>query len=422
VRTPERPRARGEAAAGGNRSRVLQFPQPVLPPPERRRSTASPRLERAAALAWIAVAIAASIHAVVSPVRHNLWPVFREGALGWGAGAAIYDTANYFRYSPAFAVLLSPFAVLPSAVGNVLFDLCGLALLAVAIRRLVRVVFPAGLLSKNEPAVLLLALPGVVRSVWCSQAHTWSAALVFLAAAALVEERWWAAALALALAVHLKMAPIALAGVVAAAWPGAMGGRLLAAIVAFVPLPLLRGHPADAVALYARWFARLRILWSARFPSFRDLRHVFEATGVPIPTPGYRILQLLAGVAVLLWTRRLVRRGGSRACTVSGIFALTIVWMLVLGPAVEFVQFPLLAPWVGAALLAAWRRPKERLALGLIYLATTVAGFGAVEDALGRVIGSAAPEALVTVGTIGFGVWVCLAWSRHGNAPVARTV
>jgi hypothetical protein len=77
---------------------------------------------------------------------------------------------------------------------------------------------------------------------------------------------------------------------------------------------------------------------------------------------------------------------------------------------------------VSAALLAAWPRRRERLALGAVYLATTVAGFGAVEDALSALAGSDAPEALITLGTIAFGVWVCLAWSRQGNAPVARTV
>jgi hypothetical protein len=397
------------ASASSPGSRAFEAPA--------RRATHGPSLRTAAAL-WILVGIAASVHVVLSPEHHSLWPVFRDGALGWWSGADIYASANYFRYSPAFAVLLVPLAKLPAPLGNLLFDCGGLALLFHAIRRLARVVFPGQVLSRNEPAVLLLSLLGVVRSLWSSQAHTWAAAFVFLAAAALVEQRWWVAAFALALAVHLKLAPIVLALVVAACWPGAMAARLAVAIAAFVPLPLLRGGPERTAALYRRWADRLVSLSATRFPSFRDLRHIVEVLGGAIPARPYLAIQAIAGAAVLLWSVRLRRSGADMRWVVSGVFALSIVYLLVLGPAVEFTQYPLLAPWVSAAFLAGWPGVSERVALGLVYLSTTVCGFGAVEDVLSALFGSRAPESQITLGTLAFGLWVVLTWRMTPRPPV----
>ncbi len=379
---------------------------------------------RAAAIAWTLVAVAVSGKIILSPRSHTHWPAFQQGGLGWWEGKNIYAGSDpsvpYFSYSPAFAVLLAPLAAMPGPLGNLVFDLGGLAILFHAIRRLTRVVFPEPVLSRDEAAVLLLSIAGVLRSVWSSQSHIWSAALVFLAAAALVERRYWASALALALAVHLKVAPLAIVGVVALNWPRAMMGRLVAAIAAWGALPALRGGPARAVEMYGQWMVRLQLIGARRWPSFRDAMHVFEVAGVAVPTTAYRAVQVAGGLAVLAWVWRLRRRGPGDVWLVSGIFALTICYMLVLGPAVEFVQYPLLAPWVSAAWLAAGERPRGQLLFGLVYLVTMITAFGAVEDSLSVPFHSTAPEALITLGTLAFGAWVAWRW-QHGPevAPVA---
>jgi hypothetical protein len=373
---------------------------------------------RTARILWILLGAAESVHVLVSPEHHDLWPVFRRGALGWWNGRILYSGPDYFRYSPVFAALLSPLAALPWVAGNILFDLGGLALLFHAIRRLTRVVFPAEVLSRNEPAILILSLAGIIRSEWSSQAHTWSAALVFLAAAALVEERWWLASFALALAVHLKLSPIVLAGIVAALWPRKMSARLLLALGAWTALPWAAGRPARVLGMYRDWLARLGTLTTLRLPGQRDLLHLFEIVRVPLPLVAYRGLQVVGGLLVLLWALRLRRRCAAAAWIVGGAFAVTIAYMLAMGPAVEFAQYPLLAPWVSAALLAGGPGSSQRLAPALIYLTTMVAGWGWVEDALGRLVASPAPQSLITLGTIAFAVWVILAWRR---APSAST-
>ncbi len=382
---------------------------------------------RAAAIAWVIVAVLVCGKVILSPRGHTHWPAFQAGGLGWWEGRNIYagpdPNVPYFSYSPAFAVLLAPLAAMPWPLGNILFDLGGLALLFHAIRRLTRVVFPEAVLSRDEAAVLLLSIAGVLRSVWSSQSHIWSAALVFLAAAALVERRYWASAFALALAVHLKVAPLAIVGVVALNWPRAMIGRLFAAIAAWGALPALRGGPARVLEMYGQWMERLQLIGARRWPSFRDAMHVLEVAGVTVPTTAYRAMQIAGWVAVLVWAWRLRRRRPGDVWLVSGIFALTICYMLVLGPAVEFVQYPLLAPWVSAAWLAAGERLRSRLLFGLVYLVTMITAFGAVEDGLGAPFHSAAPEALVTLGTLAFGVWVAWRWQRPpGVAPNAAAV
>jgi hypothetical protein len=140
--------------------------------------------------------------------------------------------------------------------------------------------------------------------------------------------------------------------------------------------------------------------------------HLFEIVNVALPLGAYRALQVFGGLGVLLWNWRLRRRGVAAVWLVSGSFALTITYMLLFGPAVEFVQYPLLAPWVSAAMLAARPRSRERLALGSVYVMTMILGFGAAEDALGRLMAPRLPEALVTLGTIAFAAWVLLNWRR----------
>lgn len=376
---------------------------------------------RTATVVWILVGIAVCGKVVVSPERHSLWPVFRHGALGWlRGGENIYlDPLLHFRYSPVFAALLAPFAVMPWLLGNLLFDLGGLAILFYSIRQLAQVVFPGAVLSRDVPALLLLSVIGVLRCVWSSQAHTWSAALVFLAAATLVERRWWASAFLLTLAVHLKLAPIVLAGVVALNWPRTMSWRLPAAFGSWAMLPIVRGGPARAAEMYREWFERLQDYSNRRWPSFRDVLHLFEIAHINMPPTAYRGLQACAGLGVLVWTWRLGRRGVDIRWLVSGVFALTIVYMLLFGPTVEFVQYPLLAPWVSAALLAAWRQPSRRLLPSIIFVCTMICGFGAIEDAIASLIRSQASEAIITLGTLGFGVWVTLAWRTACRADVA---
>jgi len=369
----------------------------------------------AARFAWGLAALASTVKVLVSPDRHTLWLVFRKGALGWWAGENIYvNRTDYFNYSPAFAALVAPFVAL-GVVGNVLFNVAGLALLYFAILRLTRVVFPEPVLSRNAPVVLLLSLVGVLRAVWSSQAHTWSAAFVFLAAVAIVERRWWASAFALALSIHLKLAPIALAAVVAVVWPAAMAWRVPLAILAVAAVPFVRGHPAEVLAMYPQWRDWLEKFSRIRFPSFRDARHLFEIAGVATPLGAYRVVQAAALLAVLFWAWRLARRRVETRWLVSGAFALTIAYLLVLGPAVEFTQYPMLAPWVSAAWVAAWPRPRGRWLLGAVWGLTMVAGFGAVEDLFAGLLRSPAPEAAITVGTAAFGVWVVRAWRR---API----
>jgi hypothetical protein len=191
-----------------------------------------------------------------------------------------------------------------------------------------------------------------------------------------------------------------------------MSGRLLLALAAWTALPWITGRPGRVLNMYRDWLSRLVSLTTLRLPSQRDVLHLFEIGNVPALLGVYRALQVLGGLLVLMWTLRLRARGAPAVWAVSGAFALTIAYMLALGPAVEFAQYPLLAPWVSAALLAADRGSPEWLALVLVYLTTMVAGWGRVEDALSRLIRSPAPESLITLGTVAFAVWVILAWRR----------
>jgi hypothetical protein len=173
----------------------------------------------------------------------------------------------------------------------------------------------------------------------------------------------------------------------------------------------------QAMTMYGQWLERLQVQATRRYPSFRDVRHLFEVVNAQVPVMAYNALQVVAGLGVLVWAWRLQRRGIESVWLVSGVFALTIAYMLLFGPAVEFVQYPILAPWISAAFVAAWPRPGRRLALGGIFALIMIAGIGAVEDFLGAPLHSQLPEVLITLGTLAFGAWVVLAWQRRPPVP-----
>ncbi|GMU24631.1 MAG: hypothetical protein AMXMBFR13_47050 [Phycisphaerae bacterium] len=319
---------------------------------------------------WIVLAIAASIKTLAAPEVHTVFPKFIAGAVHWWAGEPLYaeyEGLGDFRYSPTFALLMTPFAVLGLRLGGVIWSLVNIGAYVWGIRRLARDVLPGEWPPAREAALLLLAMPGAVRSLWSAQSNMLVAGCFMLAAAAVVRRGWWRAAVPLALAFYLKLSPIAVALLFAAIYPRGLGGPLLVALAVGALLPLFTRPPAYSWDQYVGWVHYLADTAGKRWPSFRDARTLWELLAdAPAPLT-YAALQVTTGLGVLAWCLWQQRRlsplreltqlppsGDYQRYLTTLTLVIGVAYLILFGPAVEFQTYAVLAPLSAWAILEAF--------------------------------------------------------------------
>src|SRR5712692_5430755 len=72
-----------------------------------------------ALIVWCGLTAGVAVHAYLYPWSHTVFDVYGPASRNWWAGENLYLHRNdYFRYSPLFAVAITPFAILPDSWGN----------------------------------------------------------------------------------------------------------------------------------------------------------------------------------------------------------------------------------------------------------------------------------------------------------------
>lgn len=144
----------------------------------------APRPDR---LRWIVAALflGLGLALALNPRRCIDFTVFRTAGARLLAGTSLYraeDGAMPFKYAPPVAVLFAPLALLPRAVGVVLWNLGAVGMLLLGLERLGRI-DPGP--SRSDGSWAALALAGPVGTVlFYGQVDLWLLGLLVLAAAA----------------------------------------------------------------------------------------------------------------------------------------------------------------------------------------------------------------------------------------------
>jgi hypothetical protein len=155
---------------------------------------------------------------------------------------------DYFKYSPSFALLFAPFAVLPFAAGLFVWNLVNALSIFFALR----------LLLPREQWVIglvLVALP-TLRSIQSAQSNALVAALIIFAFVSFERGWLWRGAIAIALGAVIKIFPLA-----ALSFALPRRDRLRAILFTIlstailIALPLLVISPDALVAQYHSWGA-----------------------------------------------------------------------------------------------------------------------------------------------------------------------
>ena len=209
------------------------------------------------ALRWLLVLYLASAVAVALQrtllSRENNFLIFRAAFDHLMAGQDLYAAypslhADFFKYSPTFAFLFAPFALLPVVPGYVLWALaCALAVYAG-----VALLLPA----RQAALALALAWLAVVGDLQRAQSNALSAGLMILAWVAYDRRRQWGAAGAIAVGSLIKLFPLAaLTGAIFHPRKWRFAAIFAVALLIGVVLPLIAVVPDSLATQYRSWLA-----------------------------------------------------------------------------------------------------------------------------------------------------------------------
>lgn len=163
------------------------------------------RMQRVMLALWIVAAAGAS----VSPIlRHeNNFEIFRSAWSRFAAGQDLYAASlqhfDLFKYTPSAALLFFPFAVLPFALGLLLWNAVNAAMLYWSLGRLLDL--------REAMIVRAIVLPEMVGSLQSAQSNALVAALMILTFTELERRQDMRAALAVCIGTVIKIFPLAAA-------------------------------------------------------------------------------------------------------------------------------------------------------------------------------------------------------------------
>jgi len=335
-----------------------------------------PLLPALTAAVWGILVVVLTVKNVITPHEHTLFPLYSQTAhQAWGdisfEPSPFGPSPFGKQYLPYFADLIAPFAYLPEPVGATLWSLLSLAIFITGMLRF----FPlAGrqVLSANVWSVLLLAVPWLgLESLNNGQANVLNAGCLLWGAVLVARERWWLAALCLALP-GFKIYPLALGLLLSALFPR-LTPRFILAVLATLLLPFLL-HPAERVwSGYANVFEYIRGGSHYVAYNFIDLRSFLEKCGLRIGPRPFLIVQAASGAVCLgaVWSMK--RRGADAAVLCMAASLLVSLWFVVFGPSVEAPTLLLAAPALAWMLLRSFRHDSWSLRVGVL-LALFIAG------------------------------------------------
>jgi hypothetical protein len=326
------------------------------------------RLVLIALALWTVFALAVVVYVAENPGRRTVTPTYRIAAAAWFEGGRLYNDPSDiggFLYFPQAALLYVPFAGMPPALGETLWRLCGMALLATGLWRL------TGLIDRGDRASLFLlftamCIPATISSARNGQMNLHLAGLMLHAAADTGSGAWWRASLSLVLGLALKPHAIVPVLLTAAVYPRTR--RWLAImIVAAAAVPFLLQRPSYVLAQYGACFERILFAVTPATDTWSDLRGLLVRLNIDVPNRWLLVVRLAAAIptAALAY----VARRHDTGWTAILVFALAATYLMIFNPRNEANTYVILAPAVAASASLAWRRQQRVAFWSLIVLA-----------------------------------------------------
>ena len=303
------------------------------------------RCLRIALLIWVVYAGVIATLVAVNPSGRSATLEYQRATDNWWAGKTLYRSRNGYLYLPQFAVLYTPYELLPDRIGEPLWRLTCMALLAWALWAAASMLAP-----EKKAAVFLIAtvlvLPSTFASARNGQVNMPLAALFLLTALVLARERWWVAAVFLALTLALKpisLAPILLCGVL---YPR-LRLPLFVSLFVMAVVPLAHFHPAYAAGEYQAFVHNLGQAGNPKGRSWCDFAGMFRVFGVNLPASLQLAIRALAGLLALgLGWRILKVKGAGPLRAAFAVLFLTTIYLMLFNPRTETNSYVILGAFV----------------------------------------------------------------------------
>lgn len=361
---------------------------------------------RAALNGWILLIAGLALFALFRPYSHSVYDIYIGASRRWVAGEDIYlRTREYYRYSPLFAVLLTPLAALPDGVSAALWKLINCGVYACGLVAWARRLGRADSTRNERAAILLLALPLSLHSMYNSQANLMMLGSLLLGLAAAAEGKWNRSAAWLAWATLIKGYPLALAMLVGGIYPRRFAPRYLLVLVVGLLLPFAAQRPAIVATQYQSWLHHLADSTEIMRERLRSIDQLFVIYSQPLSQQTFAVIGLVGGAMVYLLCMHAAWRGCDQRELLTCTFLWFSLWVVLCGPATESCTYVVAAPTIAWALVEAWRTGRPRYERALLIMSLLMMG-PAVTDLFGKLIRNFANEH----GSQPMGALLLLAW------------
>jgi hypothetical protein len=308
---------------------------------------------------WAAGVLGLAIYGFLSPWSHSVYMIYVTASRDWWLRTAIYAVPPHnvvgepYRYSPLFAIAISPCALLSDGLGNALWRIGICTIYAFGLRAWCQKALPVLLSHACIGSIFLLVLPLSMHSMYNAQANVVVIGAILFALASATTENWNSAAIWLAAATLIKGYPIVVAMLLGAFWVRQFLPRYCVALLSGLAIPFLTAEPSYVWSQYADWFGHLALSNGLQQERIRSLDHLFVLYASPFAPRIWLSLQAAAGLAVLLLCFRYAARFNRREILLT-ILLLSSVWMVLFGPATETCTYVLVAPAAAWTLVHAY--------------------------------------------------------------------
>ena len=298
---------------------------------------------RVALLIWVVYAGVIVTLVAVNPSGRSATLEYQRATDNWWAGKTLYRSRNGYLYLPQFAILYSPFELLPDRVGEPLWRLTCMASLAWALWAAASRLAP-----EKRNAVFLIAtvliLPSTFASARNGQVNMPLAALFILTALVMARERWWLASVFLVLTLVLKpisLAPILLCGVL---YPR-LRLPLLVSLVVMAIAPLAHFNPQYAAGEYGAFVHNLGQAGNPKGQSWCDFAGMLRKFGVNLPAWLQLAIRAAAGLVTLglCWK---VRKGTDPLRAGFTFLFAAMIYLMLFNPRTETNSYVMLGAFV----------------------------------------------------------------------------
>ena len=341
---------------------------------------------------WIGLVSALAIYAYFKPDMHTVFDIYLGASRRWIAGQNIYErTREYYRYSPLFAVSLTPLAALSDSAGAALWKFINCGVFALGLAAWARRLVPARLGRGETASLFMLALPLALHSMYNSQANLMMLGSVLLGLASAAEGRWNRAAAWLAWATLIKGYPLALAMLVAGIYPRQFALKYVAALGLGLLLPFAVQNPELVQWQYANWFAHLTDSTALMRERLRSVDNLFVIYGRPLEPATFALIEAVAGAATFGLCLIGARQTSDDRTRLACVFEWFALWVVLFGPATESCTYVVAAPVIAWRVLEALGRASGGPTIGLLVASLLMMG-PMVTDMFGKLVRNFANE------------------------------